>query len=122
MSGEVKTAIARKFTLEAAHRLPHVPPGHKCGRVHGHSWRIEVWIAGVPDSRGWFMDFADVDSAYAEHVHALLDHQLLNDHIDNPTTENLCVFIALRLRMYLPGLFKIVAHEGSRGIVEVLVS
>lgn len=118
----MKYAVARKFTLEAAHRLPLVPPGHKCGRVHGHSWRIEVWLSGVPDSRGWFIDFADIDRAYLENVHALLDHQLLNDHIENPTTENLCVFIAERLRFVLPELSKIVAHEGDRGVVEVYLS
>lgn len=118
----MKASICRKFSFEAAHRLPHVPAGHKCGRLHGHSWQIEVWVTGETDERGWFMDFATIDAAFAVHVHALCDHGTLNDVIENPTSENLCVFIAERLRLALPGLSKIVAREGRRSIVEVLVS
>jgi len=50
--------IFKSFTLEAAHRLPNVPEGHKCARLHGHSFRIELHVSGEPDPHtGWVMDF-----------------------------------------------------------------
>jgi hypothetical protein len=57
--------IFKVFQIEAAHRLPNVPAGHKCARLHGHSFRIEIHVAGEPDSLlGWVMDFADVKAAF----------------------------------------------------------
>ena len=53
--------IFRIFTIEAAHRLPNVPAGHKCARLHGHSFRVELHVSGEVDERtGWIMDFAEV--------------------------------------------------------------
>ncbi|MEO6064645.1 MAG: 6-carboxytetrahydropterin synthase, partial [Lysobacterales bacterium] len=57
--------IFKAFTLESAHRLPHVPVGHKCARVHGHSFRVEIAVQGEIDAHtGWVMDFADIKSAF----------------------------------------------------------
>ena len=91
--------IFREFGFEAAHRLPHVPEGHKCARLHGHSFRVEVHVAGTLDPRlGWVMDFAEVQ-AVCEPVRDALDHRYLNDieGLDNPTSENLAVWIWTRL-------------------------
>ena len=61
--------IFRVFTIEAAHRLPNVPPGHKCARLHGHSFRIELQVRGAVDATtGWVMDFADVKNAFPAHL------------------------------------------------------
>jgi 6-pyruvoyltetrahydropterin/6-carboxytetrahydropterin synthase len=109
--------IMRRYELQAAHWLPRVPDEHKCGALHGHTWQIEIWVAGTPDERGWFMDFADIDDAYEEWVHDQLDHSCLNDSIENPTTENLCVWIAARLGPALPGLCRIVARENDHSCV-----
>lgn len=109
--------IMRSFTLQAAHQLPRVPAGHKCGRLHGHTWLIELWVTGEPDERGWFMDFANIDAVYQRAVHAVLDHSSLNDSIENPTTENLCAWIADALKRQLPGLCRIVAMENDRSCV-----
>ena len=57
--------IFKEFTFESAHRLPHVPAGHKCGRLHGHSFRVEIAVAGSVDPHlGWVLDFADLKEAF----------------------------------------------------------
>jgi 6-pyruvoyltetrahydropterin/6-carboxytetrahydropterin synthase len=67
--------IFKAFTLESAHRLPNVPAGHKCARVHGHSFRVEVHVAGTVDpTLGWIMDFADLKRAF-EPLYERLDHR-----------------------------------------------
>ena len=51
--------IYREFTFESAHRLPHVPAGHKCARLHGHSYRVQVHVSGpVGEQSGWIMDLS----------------------------------------------------------------
>jgi 6-pyruvoyltetrahydropterin/6-carboxytetrahydropterin synthase len=105
--------IHKVFQIEAAHRLPNVPAGHKCARLHGHSFRIEVHVEGEPDpALGWVMDFADVKAAFAP-VFEQLDHRYLNevDGLDNPTSETLARWIFRRLQPRLQGLDKVVVHE-----------
>ncbi len=107
------TTVFCEFTFEAAHRLPNVPEGHKCARLHGHSFRAEVHVAGEPDPRlGWVMDFADIRAA-AEPVRRALDHRYLNeiDGLDNPTSEVLARWIWEHLAPDLPGLVKVVVRE-----------
>ena len=105
--------IFKEFRIEAAHRLPHVPPGHKCARLHGHSFRVGVHVAGEPDPQlGWVCDFADLKAAFAP-LHEALDHHYLNEvpGLENPTSEQLAVWIWRRLQPRLPGLARIVVHE-----------
>jgi len=105
--------IFKAFTLESAHRLPNVPEGHKCARVHGHSFRIEIHVHGPVDARlGWVMDFADVKGAF-DPLYRQLDHHYLNDvpGLDNPTSENLAIWIWQRLKPALPQLSAVVVHE-----------
>jgi 6-pyruvoyltetrahydropterin/6-carboxytetrahydropterin synthase len=105
--------IFKVFTLESAHRLPNVPAGHKCARVHGHSFRIEVHVGGAPGAdSGWVMDFADIKAAF-QPLHDQLDHRYLNDieGLDNPTSERLAQWIWQRLKPALPGLSRVVVHE-----------
>lgn len=92
-------SVFREFTFEAAHRLPNVPEGHKCARLHGHSFRVEVHVAGPVDpALGWVVDFADIKDAFAP-LHDTLDHRYLNEveGLENPTSENLAVWIWDRL-------------------------
>jgi 6-pyruvoyltetrahydropterin/6-carboxytetrahydropterin synthase len=105
--------IFKVFQIEAAHRLPHVPAGHKCARLHGHSFRIEIHVSGEPGAEtGWVMDFADIKTAFAP-VFEQIDHQCLNDieGLENPTSEQLSLWIWRRLKPALPALSKIVVHE-----------
>lgn len=105
--------IFKEFRIEAAHRLPHVPEGHKCARLHGHSFLIGVHVAGEIDPvRGWVLDFADIKAAM-QVVCEALDHRYLNDipGLENPTSERLAVWIWERVKPALPGLSRIVVHE-----------
>jgi 6-pyruvoyltetrahydropterin/6-carboxytetrahydropterin synthase len=105
--------VFRVFQIEAAHRLPNVPEGHKCARLHGHSFRIEIHISGaVGRDSGWVMDFADLRQAF-QPLFDQLDHHCLNDidGLENPTSENLARWIWDRLQPGLPGLVKVVVQE-----------
>ncbi|HZO68712.1 MAG TPA: 6-carboxytetrahydropterin synthase QueD [Kribbellaceae bacterium] len=104
--------IFREFTFEAAHRLPQVPQGHKCARLHGHSYRLEVHVQGEVDpTMGWIMDFADIKAA-VKPVIDQLDHYYLNEvpGLENPTSENLARWAWNRLTGALP-LAAIVVRE-----------
>ena len=105
--------IFKVFTVEAAHRLPHVPEGHKCARLHGHSFRIELHLSGpVHPQAGWVMDFADVKAAFKP-IYDRLDHHYLNDipGLDNPTSEQLATWIWDQAKPVLPLLSAVVVHE-----------
>ena len=105
--------IFREFSFEAAHRLPNVPPDHKCARLHGHSFRVEVHVSGaVSLETGWIMDFADLKRAFTP-ILEQLDHRYLNevDGLSNPTSEMLALWIWRRLKPGLPALSKIVIRE-----------
>lgn len=105
--------IFKEFTFEAAHRLPKVPPGHKCGRLHGHSFRCELHVRGPLDPElGWVIDFADIKRAF-QPFYEQLDHHYLNDveGLDNPTSEVLARWIFARVAPSLPGLVRVVVRE-----------
>ena len=105
--------IFRIFHLQCARRLPHLPDEHPCSRLHGHSFRVELRISGALDPAfGWVMDFAALDAVW-QTVHAKLDHRYLNDlpGLENPTSENLAVWLWNTLQPALPGLSKIIVME-----------
>lgn len=105
--------IFKEFTFEAAHRLPNVPEGHKCGRLHGHSFRVEVHVSGQIDPvQGWVCDFADLKAAFAP-ILARLDHFYLNEipGLENPTSEVLARWIWNQIAPVLPQLSRVVVRE-----------
>ena len=105
--------IFKEFSFEAAHRLPNVPDGHKCARLHGHSFQLRVVVGGEPDAHtGWIMDFGDIKQAIAP-ILDRLDHYYLNDipGLENPTSENLAVWIWQALKPALPALKRIEMRE-----------
>ncbi len=109
----MNSTIFKKFHIEAAHRLPHVPEGHKCARLHGHTFRVEIHVTGpVGEQSGWVMDFARIKQAF-QPLYERLDHHYLNEvpGLDNPTSENLARWIWQRLKPDLPELSEVRIHE-----------
>jgi 6-pyruvoyltetrahydropterin/6-carboxytetrahydropterin synthase len=105
--------IFKEFTFEAAHRLPHVPEGHKCARLHGHSFRVCIFVSGeIGEQTGWIMDFADIKLAFKP-IYDQLDHYYLNEieGLENPTSENIARWIWDQLKPRLPQLSKLILHE-----------
>ena len=109
----MKVELRKSFQFEAAHKLPNVPPDHKCARLHGHSFRVEVVVAGECDARlGWLMDYADITDAFKPLLERL-DHYYLNEipGLENATSENLAKWIWDRLKPKVPLLTEIVVAE-----------
>ncbi|MCG8378402.1 MAG: 6-carboxytetrahydropterin synthase QueD [Proteobacteria bacterium] len=105
--------IYKAFTIEAAHRLPNLPETHKCSRLHGHSFRIEIHVSGEVDGEtGWVMDFADISDVF-QPVYEQLDHHYLNDieGLENPTSENLAKWIWEKLKPQLLDLSAVHVQE-----------
>lgn len=105
--------IFRIFHLQCARRLPGLPESHPCSRLHGHSFKVELTVSGALDaSLGWVMDFTELDAAW-QTVHAALDHRCLNDiaGLENPTSENLAIWLWTTLHARLPLLSKITVME-----------
>ena len=117
----MEAELVQTFRFEAAHSLPNVPPGHKCGRLHGHSYRVDVHVRGqVDDAKGWLMDFGDLKDI-CDSVLDPLDHADLND-IDpfdrtNPTSENLARYVYEQVAQRLPGpvqVSRVTVFESAR--------
>jgi 6-pyruvoyltetrahydropterin/6-carboxytetrahydropterin synthase len=114
--------LSRSLFFESAHFLPHAPEGHKCRRMHGHSFRAEIWIEGPLDKvAGWVIDFADLDASLAP-IRKELDHQVLNEvpGLANPTSEELGRWLWDRCGAALPpgiDLTQVVIHETCESAV-----
>ena len=109
----MRARLTKDFTFEAAQTLPNVPSGHKCGRMHGHSFKVEVSIEGEVDpTLGWIYDHSLISRAM-EPLLDLLDHSYLNDieGLENPTIENMAAWLWRHLESGCPGLCEIVIHE-----------
>jgi 6-pyruvoyltetrahydropterin/6-carboxytetrahydropterin synthase len=111
-----QTEIFHEFAFDAAHRLPNVPEGHKCARIHGHSYQVMVHVTGsVGDDSGWVMDFGDLKAAFRPLMDQL-DHYYLNDvpGLENPTSENLARWIWERLKPSLIDLSAVTVRETGK--------
>jgi len=105
--------LTKDFRFEAAQTLPRVSPDHKCGRMHGHSFKVEISVEGEADPEtGWVYDHARISRAMAPLLDQL-DHAYLNDlpGLENPTIELMAHWLWLQLEPQLPGLAEIVIHE-----------
>jgi len=109
----MKMELRKTFQFEAAHLLPRLPKTHKCRRLHGHSFKVDIVVAGKCDPKlGWLMDYADITAAFRP-TWEKLDHHYLNDvpGLENPTSEEIAVWIWKRLRVRLPLLAEVVVAE-----------
>ncbi len=109
----MKLELRKTFQFEAAHLLPKLPPAHKCRRLHGHSFQVEVVVAGEADPKlGWVMDYADITAAFKP-IWEKLDHHYLNEirGLENPTSEIVAAWIWKQLKPKLPLLTEIVVAE-----------
>ena len=105
--------LRKSFQFEAAHLLPNLPESHKCRRLHGHSFRVEIVVEGPCDPKlGWVMDYADISAAFKP-LFDQLDHRYLNEvaGLENPTSENVAAWIWERLKPGLPQLVEVVVAE-----------
>lgn len=105
--------IYKEFSFDSAHFLPHVPDGHKCKNMHGHTYRFRVFLQGKPDAQlGWIMDFKDLKNCVGPVIEQL-DHKLINDieGLENPTAENITIWIWQKIKPLLPQLSKIELYE-----------
>ncbi len=105
--------IYKDITFEAAHVLPHFPEGHKCRRLHGHSYRVRIYITGPIDPHtGYILDFAELKKAFKP-LHDQLDHRYLNEipGLENPTSERLIKWIWKRLQPRLKNLSRLEISE-----------
>ena len=109
----MKIELIKEYRFESAHRLPRVPPGHKCARLHGHSFRFEINLVGEVDPEtGWLIDFGVIDQ-YVMPLVERVDHHLLNEieGLENPTSEVLVRWLWDHLRPSLPQLVAVTLWE-----------
>jgi len=109
----MRVQLSKRFSFEAAHWLPTFPEGHKCRRMHGHSFHVEVVVEGdMPRERGFLIDYGDLKRA-TEPIESALDHRVLNEieGLDNPTSEMVAVWIWERLKPVLPMLAAVIVEE-----------
>jgi 6-pyruvoyltetrahydropterin/6-carboxytetrahydropterin synthase len=105
--------LVHEFKFESAHRLPKVPEGHKCARLHGHSFKVEISVDGpVNPDTGWFLDFDELYKLWKP-LHDVLDHHYLNEvpGLENPTSEVLAKWIWDAMKPRLPSLSQVTLFE-----------
>lgn len=105
--------IFKQFTFDSAHFLPHVPDGHKCKELHGHTYRLSVYVEGELENKlDWVMDFAEMKNVIDPVVKSI-DHKLLNNisGLENPTCEIIAIWLWNKIKPEVPLLTKIELHE-----------
>jgi 6-pyruvoyltetrahydropterin/6-carboxytetrahydropterin synthase len=109
----VNVRLVHEFRFEAAHLLPNVPDGHKCRRLHGHSFKVELAVKGPVDPKtGWFIDFGIIYDIW-QPLWEQLDHHYLNEipGLENPTSEVLAKWIWDHMKPKLPSLAQVTLFE-----------
>ena len=107
--------LTRRYEFHAARKLTLLDLDHPCSQLHGHTFSLVIQINGEIDpSKGWVIDFFDIDTIYKEEIHKVLDHKYLNDiaELSNPTTEHIAAWIWKKLKPKLSGLAGVTVSEG----------
>jgi 6-pyruvoyltetrahydropterin/6-carboxytetrahydropterin synthase len=105
--------VSKRFTFDAAHRLDRLPPDHKCHRMHGHTYEVELSFTGELDQDGFVIDYAEIAKMW-QPLHHVLDHHTLNEvpGLELPSTEHLAAWIIANLLATLP--------DGKRSLLSVV--
>ena len=112
--------IFKQFAFDSAHWLPNVPDDHKCKNMHGHTYILRMYVKGELDEKlGWVIDFGDIKAIWKP-LEKTLDHKCLNDipGLENPTAENIAIWIWRQVKPQLPGLSRIELSENpNSGVI-----
>jgi 6-pyruvoyltetrahydropterin/6-carboxytetrahydropterin synthase len=104
--------ITKEYTFDAAHFLTKVPSEHPCSRLHGHTYTLAINVAGETNEQGFIIDYHEIDKIVKPIV-AELDHNCLNNIIDNPTSENIVLYLRDRVLPLLP-IYSLTIKETSK--------
>jgi 6-pyruvoyltetrahydropterin/6-carboxytetrahydropterin synthase len=116
----MRVRLSKTFSFEAAHDLPTFPDGHKCRRLHGHSFYFDVIVEGdIEPAKGYLIDYGDIKQA-VDPIVKRLDHYYLNDikGLENPTSEMLAIWLWNQIKPKLPQLAKIIVRETCTSVCE----
>jgi len=105
--------LMKEYRFEAAHRLPQVPAGHKCANVHGHSYKVELYVTGPVDpATGWLIDFGVIDERWTD-LFNRLDHHYLNDvpGLENSTCEHVAIYVWNHMKKAIDALSAVTVWE-----------
>ena len=105
--------LQKTWHFEAARRLTGLPPEHRCARMHGSSFVVEVTVRAPLDPKtGWCVDFDDMETAWRP-LWSQLDHTLLNEvpGLENPTTEHVALWLLDRLHFDGAEIVKVTVAE-----------
>ena len=102
--------VTKEFKFEAAHSLPHLPEGHKCKRLHGHSYRFVVRCVGELDNRGFVIDYAEI-TQIVNPIVMMLDHHNIDEIIKPSTAEMLAKWLYKIIKPALPQLNQVEVYE-----------
>lgn len=98
-----KISITKVFTFDSAHHLNDYPG--KCKNIHGHTYKLEVTLKGIPDKNGLVIDFHDLSDLVEREILSKVDHKYLNDIFDfNPTCEMLGLWIWEQMSKSMSGM------------------
>tara|TARA_B110000444_G_C18805268_1_gene579594 strand:- start:377 stop:733 length:357 start_codon:yes stop_codon:yes gene_type:complete len=108
--------IYKIFNIESARSLPNLPDSHPCKNIHGHSFKIKIIVSGkINKSTGMVIDFDEIDKLFNP-IHSLIDHKYLNniEGLENPSSENLAIWIWEKLKPKLPTITQIEIKETDK--------
>src|SRR4051812_28167283 len=109
----MRVRLTKDFQFEAAQTLPKAPEGHKCRKMHGHSFKVEIPVEGETDPEtGWVYDHAQISDAVKPLIQQL-DHSYLNEiaGLENPTIENMAAWFWEKLNPFAPGSVEMEANK-----------
>ena len=111
--------VSKEFKFDAAHNLVHYHG--KCEKLHGHTYKLRVTLEGTPNQEGLVFDFLELKKIVNERVISKLDHAYINELIEQPSAENIAMWIWNRIKDPLNGpnyhLYEVTVWETETSFV-----